>query len=513
MATSKVDSLGGSTANSYNETLHVIQDYHDEAHLYVTQGLTCDEKGETEQAVIMYTKGLGCINKALHLHYTLPGHIKKQHKVKQVENMMRNKEQVTSRIELLSNSNTLHMRDLNVPPTYEEATSTCGTDMLISDVTTNPQYAGFCATKLFEIEDGVQMYYITPEGYVSAPSYPTSLIISQISNMPHVSSNLNASAFLQIGDWIYPFVAGYSPAFRTEWASYIFPDTTSNEAGCAVGVIIPDSVTPERKMELESLLSEYTVLRRQDSTGPSQPDRLSQADQRRSSETQEYTSTKIASGIVGTAEWIAGGLSKGAIKTSELVKRGSTKLKENIQVESNPTHIGSKTQQGVYYAKQASGVAVTVSGFVVSQLGKATMALGRQAAPHIRKQGEKYLPQVFASNGEGRSNIDGVAEVAAGGIAGFSTVYVGLENAAKVLSKSIADGTTDVVQHKYGADAGELTHNVLYTTGYLALTTQNVGNLGTKAIAKRMAKDTGKAVLENAAEKDVPKSEKVDERK
>ena len=42
-----------------------------------------------------------------------------------------------------------------------------------------------------------------------------------------------------------------------------------------------------------------------------------------------------------------------------------------------------------------------------------------------------------------------------------------------------------------------MTHNALYATGNVALTTNNVRNLGVKAIAKRAAKDAGKAVVED----------------
>ena len=47
------------------------------------------------------------------------------------------------------------------------------------------------------------------------------------------------------------------------------------------------------------------------------------------------------------------------------------------------------------------------------------MALGKQAAPHIRAQGEKYIPQVFKSEGTGKSKIDNVVEVAAGSLTGM----------------------------------------------------------------------------------------------
>lgn len=59
----------------------------------------------------------------------------------------------------------------------------------------------------------------------------------------------------------------------------------------------------------------------------------------------------------------------------------------------------------------------------VSKLGQATMALAKEAAPHIRKQGEKYLPKSLKpSDGDGKSKFDGVLEVAASGLHGRCTV-------------------------------------------------------------------------------------------
>lgn len=48
---------------------------------------------------------------------------------------------------------------------------------------------------------------------------------------------------------------------------------------------------------------------------------------------------------------------------------------------------------------------------------------------------------------------------------------------------------------RYGADAAKFADHTLYATGNLAMTGYNVNHLGVKAIAKRAAKDTGKAVL------------------
>lgn len=54
----------------------------------------------------------------------------------------------------------------------------------------------------------------------------------------------------------------------------------------------------------------------------------------------------------------------------------------------------------------------------MGKLGKATMALAKQMAPHIRKGGENLLPQ-SAKSVESRSKIDSIVEVAASGLKGI----------------------------------------------------------------------------------------------
>lgn len=48
---------------------------------------------------------------------------------------------------------------------------------------------------------------------------------------------------------------------------------------------------------------------------------------------------------------------------------------------------------------------------------------------------------------------------------------------------------------RYGSHAGKLAENGLYAIGNTVLTVNNVDNLGIKAVAKRAAKDTGKALV------------------
>ena len=64
------------------------------------------------------------------------------------------------------------------------------------------------------------------------------------------------------------------------------------------------------------------------------------------------------------AEWVSWGLVKGAEKTGQLVKYGSSKIRENIVPAMQPSVIDPRAQQGAYYARKASRCAVKVSSFL-----------------------------------------------------------------------------------------------------------------------------------------------------
>jgi len=55
--------------------------------------------------------------------------------------------------------------------------------------------------------------------------------------------------------------------------------------------------------------------------------------------------------------------------------------------------------------------------------------------------------------------------------------------------------------NRYGDHAGEFATDTAATAGNAAMAAWNTKNLAPKSVAKRMAKDTGKMVLENHAEK------------
>lgn len=81
--------------------------------------------------------------------------------------------------------------------------------------------------------------------------------------------------------------------------------------------------------------------------------------------------------------------------------------------------------------------------------------------------------------------------------AGFSTVWQGLECAAKCIVNNVSAETVQTVRYKYGHTAGEATHDAVDSAINVGLTAYNIENIGIKAMVKKTAKQTGHTILED----------------
>lgn len=540
----------GSTTQEGSPGFRDFQKLHDKAFAAVQKGLNADEEGDTTAALRYYTNSLAALEQVLQTDCDkLPAATQdEKDSAKQMQQKMnKTKLQITYRVESLRGDEqpmtglpeTVSM-NTELPgvklPSYEEAVSSSHSSLIsdaaLGDSIMTAEYPGFQTqqrastegTELFSIADGVQIFNISREGYVSAPSYPTSLHIVKFQDAAEESAQASNSppAFIQVGEWFYPLIPGASPVLHATYGAYLFPDLSTEGAGASVGLMLPDTVNSEEKHMLEDILKNFSLVQEQrtelqpedlvipsapleervEPTAPPSVAESREGQQERQGRQEQSTSAKISQGIIVASKWISWGVGKGAEKAGELISYGSTKLREKLHPEEQPKPVNPRVQKGMLYARKATHVGVTVSSFIVTKLGEATMALGRQIAPHVRKQGEKLMPKSMTTE-KNKSTMDGIIEVAASGAQGFGTVYMGLETAAKALARSLANETVATVQHKYGDEAGRLTENTVYAAGNLAMTAYNADNLGIKAIAKRAAKDTGKAVLKDIQEKNM----------
>ena len=79
------------------------------------------------------------------------------------------------------------------------------------------------ATEVFCIPDGVQIFFVSPEGHVSAPSQPSALKILRL-DRPPPNGVPNCTTFLQVGAWTYPLLPGASPSLHADYGAYMLPD-------------------------------------------------------------------------------------------------------------------------------------------------------------------------------------------------------------------------------------------------------------------------------------------------
>uniref|UniRef100_A0A803Y2W3 Spartin n=1 Tax=Meleagris gallopavo TaxID=9103 RepID=A0A803Y2W3_MELGA len=318
------------------------------------------------------------------------------------------------------------------------------------------QNLGVDADELILIPQGVQIFFVTPDGQVSAPSYPGYLRIVKFLDTDSEMAQNRPPAFLQVCDWLYPLMCNQSPVLCCNTGVYMFPDMMSQIPGSYVGVVLSSELPAADRELFEDLLKQMSDLRLQPSEVSSDVINLPQTvhiqphpeEGENQKELPEW-SEKVARGILSGASWVSWGLVKGAEFTGKAIHKGASKLREHIQPEEKPLEVNPTVAKGLHVAKQATGGAVKVSQFLVEGVCSIASCVGKELAPHVKKHGSKLVPESLKKDKDGKSALDGALVVAASGVQGFATVWQGLESAAKCIAKSVSTETVKTVKHKY----------------------------------------------------------------
>lgn len=417
---------------------------------------------------------------------------------------------------------------------------------------------GLDADELILIPNGVQIFFVNPAGEVSAPSYPWYLRIVRFLDSSLDTVLNRPPGFLQVCDWLYPLVPDRSPVLKCSSGAYMFPDTMLQASGCFVGVVLSSQLPEDDRELFEDLLRQMSDLRLQSNWNRAEgenefqipgrarcsSDQLKEASgsdvgqlgpswnqgskdvrlkgkrgkkakdtsseeinlshmvpyepvaEEKAKELPEW-SEKVAQNILSGASWVSWGLVKGAEFTGKAIQKGASKLRERIQPEEKPVEVSPTVTRGLHIAKQATGGAAKVSQFLVDGVCSVATCVGKELAPHVKKHGSKLVPESLKKDRSGQSPLDGAMVVAASSVQGFSTVWQGLECAAKCIVNNISAETVQTVRHKYGHTAGEATHDAVDSAINVGVTACNIDNIGIKAMVKKTAKQTGQTILED----------------
>ncbi|RXN34755.1 spartin-like isoform X2 [Labeo rohita] len=325
--------------------------------------------------------------------------------------------------------------------------------------TQTPQRQAFAPVNLREVgmeilflPRGVQMFFVSAEGHVSAPSYPGYLRII-IYNSQNSSAGY-APAYLQVCDWIYPLYPD-SPVFLSNKGVFTFPDTTAAVPGSYVGVVLSSELPAADRVMFQDQLSALAQLRVQvneeqgGATGTDLSGKVPPSETSLTPGGEEKTlpvwSEKMSQSILSGTSWLGRGLVRGGEATGKVIHKGGTKLRENITPEETPAEVSPKVTKSLNAAKQATGGAVKVSQFLVDGVAAVAGRVGKEVAPHMKKHGSKLIPESLKKSKGGCSNMDGAKLVAGSSIQGMETMQDKLQTlqssllSMEMLQDSVSD--------------------------------------------------------------------------
>jgi len=343
------------------------------------------------------------------------------------------------------------------------------------------------AVELFRLDDKVQIFFVTADGRVSTFSAPESLRIFQFDDGKSANENNGANSteenakrsnvFLQVGGWTHPLVPGASPCLQAENGAFMFPDIYSEVPNSAVGLVLLDDVQSEVRTELIALLQKYTAFKAE-------------------KQVADHQLGPLGSALVKGAELLSKGIEFGSEKAGHLIEYATEKTQKKMeQCEAPDAKVGALTKHTVRAAKHTTNATVKVSGFVANRVGKLTKSL----ADYLAAKAEKPLTGTVSTVG-GKKDQGAMAyliDAARGGLVAYGTVYSNLEANAKVLGNQLKNNSVKIVQHKYGAEAGDVFGEAMTAAGNGAMTYMNIQSLGVKGLIKKTAKETGKTVAVN----------------
>lgn len=217
-----------------------LQRHYDTAMQLVNDGLCLDENGKSNDAINMYSMSMEEIQKGMNItldDQQLDNEDRESYR-EMMHKLAKTKMQIESRLDMLRLSNTPTLAsdgpNMDSPPSYEEVMSSPSSGFSsasnYSNVVNGNRRVSRDATQIFCIPDGVQIFYITADGHITAPSYPNALTINRIAPSEETSSD-TPPAFLQVGEWVYPMLPGMSPVLHATYGAYIFPDMLAPQEG------------------------------------------------------------------------------------------------------------------------------------------------------------------------------------------------------------------------------------------------------------------------------------------
>lgn len=361
-------------------------------------------------------------------------------------------------------------------------------DLVADETVYVPTYE---AQEIFHLPDSVQIFFIGSDGKVSTFSEPSTLRIFKFKQKKEGEPD----TFIQVNGWTHPLGPDH-PVLKAQQGSFMFPDAYGDIEGAAIGLVIldesPFNVDGEAEHQLEKLLQELTALKKEELSKDTQ-------------NVDDLRLGKYGKIIFKTAEKLGNVVESGAQKATKLIEYQMENQKAKTQPAEKDTKINPVVKTSIKGAKFATNATVKVSGYVANRVGDLTKRLSNHLAKKLEPSVTGTVTGVSGGAKTKGSSMHNLIDAARGGLLAYGTVYSSLEDSAKVLGNSLKNNSVQVVEHKYGGEAGHVYGDAMTAAGDAAMTYLNIQSLGVKGLVKKTAKNTGKqlgkAVLDAHVEK------------
>jgi len=180
-------------------------------------------------------------------------------------------------------------------------------------------------------------------------------------------------------------------------------------------------------------------------------------------------------------------IEKGTDKTKKGITIFTEKAKDKIPKRDRPANVSIETKAKIEKAKLASGMAVTVSSSLLKGALEAANNVTEQIKPvlseYLEKKGIKTDkpagPKTEAAINVGKQSMKTALEL-----------YLAMKDASAVLMAASLDATAELIEHRYGDDAGAAARDVAVAGKNALEATRNIKAVGVKQAAKRVLTDT-----------------------
>ena len=201
---------------------------------------------------------------------------------------------------------------------------------------------------------------------------------------------------------------------------------------------------------------------------------------------------KAADALVKSSEWISNVMTQGAVLVGQSLSGRAEKIKSSMgPSQAQPVQFSANMKKNIQDARAYSKTAKQMSGTLKQVVRSAATKIGGKLAaflaPPASKQGEPVQPE---------SDLKYLLRQ---GLIAMDNVVEGFEQSFMIVASEGGRATVQLVQHKYGEDAGSLANDAAHTLGNLSVVYFDAKGMSRKALIKVVGKTAAKDVAKTVA--------------